>query len=181
MISPLRKILMVSIGGTLAIGALAYVASLAGDNQRLQSDLQTALSANASQQQAIQFMAQEMARQHQAVVERDQRNRATARRLQQTERRLRDAQNSPQITVVERECMQSDIPVGVFDILREAPHRNGSDPAGKDLPGRYFLFGDGGAAVRGPHLGGPGSLRQSVAVSHPHVKPGPRRDSGILQ
>ena len=181
MISPLRKVLAVSIGGTLAIGALAYVASLAGDNQRLQSNLQTALSANESQRQAIEFMAEEMARQHQAVVERDRRNQATTRRLQQTERRLRDAQNSPQITVVERECMQSDIPVGVFDILREAPHRNGSNPAGKNLPSGYFLYGNGSPTVRGPHLGGSGSLRQGVAVSHPHAEPGPGRDTGILQ
>jgi hypothetical protein len=180
MINPWRKLFVFSIGGTLGIAALAYVLNLVADNKILQADVETALAANQSQQTAMRMMAEEMARQNQAVVERDKRVRVAQSKLKQTQRRLRDAENNPKITVVERECMDSHIPGPVLDVMREAPHRNGTSPTGTDMPSGYFLRRNGGATVRGPKLGGPGGLRQRTANAHPHTQPGPRRDPGVL-
>ncbi len=181
MVSPIRKIIFAAIATTGLIGALAYGLSILGDNQRLQSDLGAALNANQSQQTAMRLMAEEMARQNQAVVERDRRVRAARAQLKHTQQRLRDAEKNPQITVIQRECMDSDIPGPVLDVMRAAPHRPGSDPAGENLPGGYFLHGHGASAVRGPQLVGSGRLHQGPANAHPHAEPGPRGDSGVLQ
>lgn len=181
MVTPIQKIIVFAIAATGLIGALAYGLSILGDNQRLQSDLGAAINANQSQQQAMRMMAEEMARQNQAVVERDQRMQAARAQLKRTQQRLRDAEKNPQITVVERECMDSDIPGPVLDVMRAAPHRPGSNPAGENLPGGYFLHGNGDPAVRGPQLVGSGSLHQGLAGAHTHTQPGPRRDTGVLR
>ena len=174
------KIVSISILGVLIIAALAYVLNLHGENERLVADNTTLIDANQTHQAALHAMAQEMAAQNQAVIDRDKRNRVTQSRLKTTERRLRDAENAPQITRVERECLDSGVPDPIIDILRETPHRNGSDPAGSGLPRARSLLGTGGAPFRGSDLVGFSGLHEGFAVSHPLIKSGSGRNPGVL-
>lgn len=180
MIGPSAKLIIVAVTGTLATAALAYVLSVMAERDRLEADNTTLIDANQTHQAAMHEMAQEMAAQNQAVIDRDKRNRATQSRLRATERRLRDAESNPQITVVQRECMDSGVPDPIIDILRESPHRNGSDPTGSGLPRSGTLFGTDSAPFRGSDLVGFGGLCEGFAVSHPLAEPGQGRDPGVL-
>lgn len=181
----LVAIVLVAIGAGVAyvMHLQANAARLAADNAQLNQGIETAAAANQSYIDAINHMADEKRALNNLITQRDTAQRSIQRRLNETERKLQHASRAPEITVIERECLHSDIPAVIADVLREAPTgKSGDDDAtgGADLPACCTLRPGAGANIQWLDLVRPGSLRQGFASAYTIAQRRPRAGAEFL-
>ncbi len=168
------KIVAVAVIAVIMAGGLYWVTSLAKENERLESDLNTATEANAAFEHALQVMKELQAENSEIILRRERQIMSTQAELKQKTRELRDVQESPQITVVERECMQSDIPVPILDILRETPSGERDSPSRESLPTGRINYATGDAVVYRHDLGPSSGIHQGITGFHNEPSERPR-------
>ena len=161
-------------------GTVAWSARLMAENDQLQADVKTAVSANESYQQAMHAMAQEQVRLNQQIIERDEAQRTIQRNLAHTQRRLRDASHSRTITDIQRQCLDMDLPGPVLDILRAPAGSDTNGGSGTHLPAGPILLGHTDAQFPWKHGLRPDRVRRGPAGGRPRIAQRSNSDTGIL-
>lgn len=167
-----RLAVLLSILMLLGAGA-AWAVNVSADRTRLESELQQTVQANRSYIDAIAVLDRQQRDLEQSIIDRDRRARAIQNELNTTKRRLFDASKMPSITYVERECMESGIPVPVLDLLRETGRGVPNKPTSQNLPTGYSLFANTGPDIHGSNLVGPCGSCDRTQVAHSTIEPGP--------
>jgi hypothetical protein len=168
-----------AIALALVFSAGGYIAWLQSENAQLERDVQTSVEANKSYIAAMHKMAQEQVRLNQQVIERDQAQRQIQRSLATTQRKLRDASRSTTITSVQRECLDSDIPGPVADILRQPSGERDSRP-GSRLPRTGTLLGYSHAPIQWPNMGRSGGICGGATGGCAGLEIGQGSSEGVL-
>ena len=151
-----------------AVGA--WLVNVVEERKILEAQLATAVQTNKTNEEQIAKLRQLNKQKEDQIAKREITERKNKDKLNQLTKQVRDLKNEPaKITVVERECMESAIPVPVLDLLREPAQ--GTYRRNKDREGmsRYPTL----LAVTDPSLyrfdvGGRSDLHLGVESLYPH-------------
>lgn len=174
------KLIAILLLVSALLSAVYWVVGLAQEREQALADLDKALVSNESKDAALSRMAALYAQSQEQVADRDRRNADIERRLRQTNRELIDAKKSPQITIAERECMDSTIPIAVLNILREAPSIDGGSGTDQGMPRSRTVRRGTLAAVLGQYMDRPRQLHQDAASRVFKVEWRSNGDQGVL-
>ena len=175
-----RLIIIAAIVAALGSGA-AWAVSTASENERLSTELTAAAEANTTYINAITVMEGNIKQIEAALLERSQKARTIQTELNQTKRRLIDAQNVPAITVIEQQCMDSAIPVSILNVLRETGDHLPDKPTSKAMPFYSPVRVHTSPDITGINLVGSSRIRSGIKISYSPAEYGPRNNKRFLQ
>lgn len=162
------------------VGSGAYVAKVMADNDRLRADVATAVSANQSYVDAMHAMAREQVKLNQQIIERDETQRTIQRNLATTQRRLRDASRAATVTDIQRQCLDTDLPGPVIDILRQPAGGDENSRPDQGMPSGPTLLGSVNADIHRLDVCRPDRVHRNTAGRCARIAGRPGSDTGFL-
>ena len=116
------KAIVIGVIVSLLTAIGAWAVHVLEERELLKGQLKTAVETNKENDKEIAKLKALNQQKEAQIAQRDILERQNQTQLKKLNQQIRDLKNEPaKITVTERECMESDIPLPVLDVLREHP------------------------------------------------------------